>query len=154
MHPLPGTYALIFSAYRKSQLKIGKLGTLQLKPGFYIYVGSAFGPGGIKARIAHHCKKPARLHWHLDYLASLLKLTEIWYTYDPIHREHQWAKTIASTRGASVPLSGFGASDCRCKSHLFYFDTVPSGRSFRRNLSARYKKQGKVTIEKPEGYRG
>ncbi len=152
MHPLPGTYALIFSAYQKSHLKIGKLGTLHLKPGFYIYVGSAFGPGGLKARIAHHCEKPARLHWHLDYLASLLKLTEIWYTYDPIHREHQWAKTIASTRGASVPLDGFGSSDCRCKSHLFYFDTVPSGRSFRRNLSARYKKQGKVTIEKPEGY--
>jgi Uri superfamily endonuclease len=153
MHPLPGTYALIFSAYRKSQLKIGKLGTLQLKPGFYIYVGSAFGPGGLKARIAHHRKRASRPHWHIDYLSSFLELIEIWHTYDPIHREHQWAKTLSGTRGATIPLIGFGSSDCRCNSHLFYFDTVPSGRSFRRNLSARYKKQGKVAIEKPEGYR-
>jgi Uri superfamily endonuclease len=51
MHPLPGTYALIFSAYRKSQLKIGKLGTLQLKPGFYVYIGSAFGAKSIPASI-------------------------------------------------------------------------------------------------------
>ena len=153
MHPLPGTYALIFSAYRKNQLKIGKLGTLHLKPGFYIYIGSAFGPGGIKARIAHHCKKTIRPHWHIDYLGSFLELIEIWHTYDPIHREHQWAKTIASTRGASVPLSGFGASDCRCNSHLFYFNTKPSVKSFRQSLLTTDEKGGIVTIEKSEGYR-
>ena len=153
MHPLPGTYALIFSAYRKNQLKIGKLGTLQLKPGFYIYIGSAFGPGGLKARIAHHRKRANRPHWHIDYLSSFLELIEIWHTYDPIHREHQWAKTIASTRGASVPLSGFGASDCRCNSHLFYFNTDPSVKSFRQSLLTTDEKGGIVTIEKPEGYR-
>jgi Uri superfamily endonuclease len=50
MHSQTGTYALIFSAFHKRQPEIGKLGTLELKPGFYIYVGSAFGSGGLKAR--------------------------------------------------------------------------------------------------------
>ena len=147
---MPGTYALIFLSSRKSQLKIGKLGTLQLKPGFYIYVGSAFGPGGIKARVAHHCKKPARPHWHIDYLASFLKLTEIWYTYDPIHREHQWAKTIASTRAASVPLDGFGSSDCRCNSHLFYYNSRPAIKTFRRSIKASTENHGRVLFKKFE----
>jgi Uri superfamily endonuclease len=148
MNPIPGTYALIFSALKKGPVIIGKLGTLQLKPGFYIYIGSAFGPGGLKARITHHCKKPARPHWHIDYLGSFLKLTEIWSTYDPIHREHQWAKTIASTRGATIPIIGFGSSDCRCKSHLFFYTSRPSGQSFRRRIQADTNNHGKVFIDK------
>jgi Uri superfamily endonuclease len=29
---------------------------LQLQRGFYVYVGSALGPGGVRARVAHHQK--------------------------------------------------------------------------------------------------
>lgn len=148
MHPLPGTYALIFSAYRKSQLKIGKLGALQLKPGFYIYAGSAFGPGGLKARIAHHGRKAVRPHWHIDYLGYYLDLTEIWYTYDPVHREHQWAQTLSSTRGATAPLAGFGSSDCRCRAHLFFRNSRPSIKTFRRKICASTKNHGKIYLEK------
>ena len=147
MHPLPGTYALIFSAYQKSHLKIGKLGTLHLKPGFYIYVGSAFGPGGLKARIAHHRRKASRPHWHIDYLGSFLQLIEIWYTYDPTHREHQWAKTLSGTRGATIPIIGFGSSDCRCNSHLFYFDSRPAIKTFRRRIKASTENHGKVLFK-------
>ena len=148
MHTLPGTYALIFSAYIEGLLKIGKLGTLQLKPGFYIYVGSAFGPGGLKARIAHHCRKAVRPHWHIDYLGHSLYLTEIWYTYDPVHREHQWAQTLSATRGATVPLAGFGSSDCRCKAHLFFRNSRPSIKTFRRKICAGTKNHGKVLFKK------
>jgi Uri superfamily endonuclease len=56
MSPRQGTYALVFTAKRKKRLIIGKLGTLTLQPGYYVYVGSAFGPGGLKARIGHHRK--------------------------------------------------------------------------------------------------
>ena len=131
-----GTYALIFSASSKGKISIGKLGTLGLLPGFYIYVGSAFGPGGLKARISHHCSKAARPHWHIDYLASALALKEIWYTYDPVHREHQWATIISNTRGGSAPLAGFGSSDCRCNSHLFFFKSKPASKNFSRIIHA------------------
>jgi len=147
MNSLPGTYALIFLSSRERQLTIGKLGTLQLKPGFYIYIGSAFGPGGLKARIAHHCKKARRPHWHIDYLGPFLHLAEIWYTYDPVHREHQWTQILSATRGASVALAGFGSSDCRCKAHLFFRNSRPSIKTFRRKTCAGTKNHGKVLFE-------
>jgi Uri superfamily endonuclease len=147
MDPIPGTYALIFSSCRQEPRPVGKLGTLPLKPGFYIYVGSAFGPGGLKGRIGHHRQSHLRPHWHMDYLSPFLKLSEIWYTYDPFQREHQWAKTIASTRGASIPLVGFGASDCRCKSHLYFFSARPSGKHHRRRIYASVKNHDRIFIE-------
>jgi len=150
MRALPGTYALIFLSSREVRLDIGKLGNLQLKPGVYIYVGSAFGPGGLKARIAHHGKKARRPHWHIDYLGSFLDLSEIWYTYDPVGREHQWAQTLQSIRGATVPLAGFGSSDCRCKTHLFFRDARPSIKTFRRKIRASIKNHGKVLFREFE----
>ena len=38
MHPRSGTYALIFATSQKSRLAIGRRGTHDLEPGFYIYV--------------------------------------------------------------------------------------------------------------------
>ena len=146
MHSQPGTYALIFSACQKGQIDIGRLGTLKLKPGFYIYVGSAFGPGGLKARIGHHRKTAGRPHWHIDYLGPFLELIEIWYTCDPVHREHQWAKIISNTRGTSVPLAGFGSSDCRCKSHLFFRNARPAITAFRRKIYAGMENHGKEKV--------
>jgi len=129
----PGTYALIFSASRARQLQIGKLGRLLVKPGFYIYVGSAFGPGGLKARLAHHRKPSRRPHWHVDYLTPFVHLIECWHTCGPVRREHQWAEILSTTAGTSTPLSGFGSSDCRCRSHLFYSASKPNLTLFRRS---------------------
>ena len=136
MKSYPGTYALLLSASRKGIITVGKIGTLQLQPGFYVYIGSAFGPGGLKARIGHHCKNTAHPHWHIDYLTSALTLKEIWYTGDPVRREHQWAETISIIRGASVPLIGFGSSDCRCQSHLYFFKSKPGSKHFRRKIQS------------------
>ena len=49
-----GTYVLIASLAQMKRLEIGRLGTFDIKPGFYAYVGSAFGAGGLRARIGHH----------------------------------------------------------------------------------------------------
>ena len=129
-----GTYALILETSTEHTVQIGKLGRLHVRPGFYIYVGSAFGPGGLKARIAHHVKISQRPHWHINYLRSVLHLNEVWYTYDSERHEHRWADAFSSLRGATVPMLGFGASDCSCKSHLIAYSTQPSIRSFRRRL--------------------
>ena len=144
MQPQPGTYALIFTALQKCQSEIGRLGVFELKPGFYVYVGSAFGPGGLRARIAHHSKIAGRPHWHIDYLGPFLTLREIWYTEDPVHREHQWARIISDIRGVSVPLAGFGSSDCRCRSHLFFRKNRPSITTFRKKLQANITSHGKI----------
>ena len=56
LEPKPGTYALILSCSTDFGIQIGRLGTMRLQPGYYVYLGSALGPGGLRARIAHHQK--------------------------------------------------------------------------------------------------
>jgi Uri superfamily endonuclease len=101
-----------------------------LQPGCYLYVGSAFGPGGLAARIKHHRKIAARPHWHMDYLRAVCDLTEVWLTTGC--HEHTWAKAVAQLPDAVVPMPGFGSSDCRCATHLFWFTRRPSLRRFRK----------------------
>ena len=149
MQAQPGTYALVMRCFSDQRIEIGKLGQLHLRTGFYVYVGSAFGPGGLKARIAHHAKISERPHWHIDYLRPALDLSEIWFTHDSRHREHQWAGVLASLSGAAIPISGFGASDCRCNSHLFFFNSPPSGAGFCRRVHATLNLHGKIFIKKP-----
>ena len=121
----PGTYALILRATDVRRLQVGRLGVLYVHPGYYVYVGSAFGPGGVQARIAHHQRVASRPHWHIDYLRPCTRFESVWYTYDPQRREHQWAQVFARLPGAAVPLVGFGASDCACVTHLFCFTERP-----------------------------
>jgi len=144
----PGTYALILASTARHSVQIGKLGRLTLRPGFYVYVGSAFGPGGLRARVSHHTRTAHRPHWHVDYVRGRARLDEVWYTYDAVSREHQWADVFARTRGALIPLQGFGSSDCRCESHLFFSRTMPSGRSFKRKIRTSFCQHAAVMIEK------
>ena len=102
--PWPGTYALVLSAGVRSSVDIGKLGTLPLLPGFYLYIGSAFGFGGLKARLAHHGKIATRPHWHIDYLLPLLPIREIWHSSGRRDLEHCWARTILEQSEAKVPV--------------------------------------------------
>ena len=41
----PGTYALVLSARAGGRVRIARLGGLRVQHGFYVYVGSALGPG-------------------------------------------------------------------------------------------------------------
>jgi Uri superfamily endonuclease len=136
IHPLPGTYALVLSSSIASPVRIGKLGSLQLQPGCYVYVGSAHGPGGLRARLGHHLGSSSRPHWHIDCLRAHANPEEVWYCYDPRPWEHHWAKCIGMQPGASIPLTGFGASDCACDSHLYFFKVRPSRAAFARSLRA------------------
>jgi Uri superfamily endonuclease len=113
---------------------LGKLGNLQLQSGFYVYIGSAHGPGGLRARLAHHLGPSAHPHWHIDYLKAHVTPEEVWYCYDRTSWEHPWAHCLDLQRNASVPLAGFGSSDCACESHLFSFRTRPSRTTFARRL--------------------
>ena len=131
-----GTYALVLHSDCTTTITVGRCGRLRLQQGCYIYVGSAFGPGGVEARVRHHRGISARPHWHIDYLRPELRLVEVWFTHDPEHREHQWAAIFAAWRGTTVPLPGFGASDCRCPSHLFHLIRPPEFKRFRRKAAA------------------
>ena len=131
----PGTYALLLKCHQSSQVRIGRLGVLELQRGFYVYVGSAFGPGGLVARIQHHRQVAARPHWHIDYLRPACDLVAVWFTTDSTRCEHSWANAVAQLAGAGVSLPGFGSSDCDCETHLFHFDGMPSVGAFRQRVN-------------------
>ena len=131
----PGTYALIVCSAVRRQVQIGKLGRLDVVPGFYVYAGSAFGPGGLAARISRHRRKTKTRRWHIDYLTAILPVEEVWYTLDAIRRECHWADVLSQMRGAEVPAAGFGSSDCACRTHLWFFPIRPSRRTFCRRLT-------------------
>lgn len=135
--PQPGTYALVLNAHASGPLQVGKLGVLDLRPGRYIYIGSAFGPGGLRARVARHAVRHKRLHWHIDYVRRVTELAAVWYTYDTIRREHLWAETLVALAQTSVPLPGFGASDCSCTSHFVRVETSPIFAAFQKEVFAR-----------------
>ena len=138
-HARPGTYVLLLSSRSTDLIQIGRLGALQLQSGFYVYVGSALGPGGVRARLAHHLKLARRRHWHIDYVRAHTRVQDIWYRLDTRRLEHIWAEHIGLAKGASVPLLGVGSTDCRCESHLFFFQQRPSRERFRQVLGTRFR---------------
>ncbi|MES9955601.1 MAG: GIY-YIG nuclease family protein [Sedimenticola sp.] len=143
----PGTYVLVFRLAHHERILAGGMGQLDLEPGWYAYVGSAFGPGGVAARCHHHRRVSRRPHWHIDYLGAVAELRAIWFSHDPQRREHQWAGLLAASRGACRPYPGFGASDCSCVSHLFRFSRSPSFNGFRRRLRRELPGHGVVRQE-------
>jgi Uri superfamily endonuclease len=132
-----GTYALVLACRRPVETAVGMLGPVRLTNGYWVYVGSAFGPGGLRARLAHHLKPSVRPHWHLDYIKGALQPIEIWTTTDPVKREHDWVRLISGLKGASRPIAGFGASDCACRTHLIHLRRRPQFRVFTRLVMPR-----------------
>ena len=131
-----GTYIFVLKSTKSAPIRVGRLGILQLQPGFYVYIDSAHGPGGLQARLAHHLKATARPRWHIDYLRAHTGLVEVWYSYDRNRWECRWADCLRRMRGASMPVKGFGSSDCQCGSHLFFFKSQPAIAAFARRLMA------------------
>ncbi len=115
----PGTYVLALRLEAERVLTVGRLGTFAFAPGLYLYVGSAWGPGGLRARLARHWRGPQRLRWHVDYVRHVAPVA--WAAWVAGERlECRWSQALAASPALSVPVLGFGASDCRrgCRAHL------------------------------------
>lgn len=121
---LPGTYALLLYLPRAARLQVGRLGTFDFPRGYYVYVGSARGAGGLRPRVLRHWRDAKRIHWHIDYLRAVARPVRVWYSTDTHVKECAWAEMLQA-RGAGNVASRFGASDCRCPAHLFHFARPP-----------------------------
>jgi Uri superfamily endonuclease len=124
MEKRPGTYALVLENKDSRNIQVGKLGKFSFPPGWYVYTGSAFGPGGLSARVGRHLKQEKKCRWHIDYLSTRVPVARVWYTLNPEKNECKWATLFLSLGGALL-IRGFGSSDCRCKSHLLFFPACP-----------------------------
>lgn len=123
-----GTYVLVSQLESTTRLEIGRMGELEWAPGFYLYVGSAFGGSGLRARIEHHLGGTDKPHWHIDYLLQVARPLEVWWT--PFERkvEQDWAELIRASRQFQAPVPRFGASDYRRSRaiRLFYSKRQPT----------------------------
>lgn len=119
----PGTYALLFELAQPVEIQAGRLGAIHLPAGFAVYVGSAFGPGGLRARIQRHLRPEKRPHWHIDHLTVLHPPDDWLIDLSGERLECIWAQHLAGLPGAAIIRPGFGSSDCRfrCPAHLLWF---------------------------------
>lgn len=124
---MKGSYLLVLQlAQPVAALQVGRLGQFDFAPGYYLYVGSAFGAGGLEARLAYHARRDkARPHWHIDYLRARARLCEAWTAGGPEHWECVWCRRLAALPDVSIPVSGFGSRDTGCPAHLFYLPRAP-----------------------------
>ena len=114
----PGTYAILLKLDRARRLPVGALRKVAFEPGLYVYVGSARGPGGLAARVGRHLRGGGRTHWHIDYLRQAATPVLFWWQCGRERRECDWTQRLGCEPGFGSIVPGFGASDCRCSSHL------------------------------------
>ncbi|MEM9634041.1 MAG: GIY-YIG nuclease family protein [Pseudomonadota bacterium] len=112
-----GAYALGIRLNNPVDLKVNRLCSGHLLPGWYFYVGSARGSGGLAARLKRHFRPHKKFHWHIDRLtvhaAAMTALAVV------EGNECDLAGRLLETARFKVALSGFGSTDCRhCNSHL------------------------------------
>ncbi len=122
---------MILHASSRAEIQVGRIGKVIFSPGHYVYIGSARGPGGVRARLSRHCRKSKPRRWHIDYLGNIMHPVCAWISYDPKHLEHDWARIVSKMPGTS-PVNRFGSSDCKCPTHLFHTHATPDFKAFKR----------------------
>ena len=114
-----GIYCLVFNN-PSCRVRVGALGEVAFRRGWYIYVGSALGSGGL-ARLERHIalsrNKDKRPKWHVDWLLGSAHFT-LRYTVHALTEERLECRLAAALGRENIP--GLGCSDCDCTSHLFY----------------------------------
>jgi Uri superfamily endonuclease len=111
-----GAYVLLIRLEKRIFLDIASLDQKSLKPGHYAYCGSAYGPGGIRARVSRHLRRDKPQRWHVDRLTAVGRIAQV--AVRPNGRECLLVNEILDL-GGSIPIPGFGSSDCRrCRAHL------------------------------------
>lgn len=114
---MKGCYILLMELPEDETLKIGKLGRIKFKKGFYAYVGS--GMNNLEKRVERHLQKRKKLHWHIDYFLKRAVIKEVFYAESNKREECKIARKFAKTYTRGI--KNFGCSDCKCPSHLFFF---------------------------------
>lgn len=125
-----GTYALVWRARCTVEQRVGALGACRFEPGYYVYVGSAHGGGGLRARVARHLRHDKPCRWHMDYLRPQLQALAVWWQASERRLEDNWVEAMPAI-GLQAAQRGFGASDSRHASHLFFSPSRPDFQRWR-----------------------
>jgi len=145
-----GTYVLALWLERATSIPVGRLGLTQFPAGWYLYVGSALGPGGLRARLGRHCRRLStgkKAHWHIDYLREVAVWGGAWALASERRLECTWAQLLLRLSRVGVVAPAFGASDCHCPAHLIHLPGLPEDAWFARALGAERFVVGKAELD-------
>jgi sugar fermentation stimulation protein A len=117
-----GVYAAELLLPVARRIQVGRLGRFTFPAGRYVYVGSA--QRNLEARLARHARRRKVLRWHVDYLSRWAGLEAAWAWPRPKADECLLAAAVGALPGAAAGPAGFGASDCRCPTHLYRLDAA------------------------------
>ncbi|MEM8950279.1 MAG: GIY-YIG nuclease family protein [Pseudomonadota bacterium] len=111
-----GAYLLLIDLDRSVELP-PRFRDQRLPEGHYVYAGSAYGPGGIRARCRRHLGRPSKRRWHIDWLTSAA--TSVRAIPFPGGSECALIDVLSKRPEVDYPIRGFGSTDCgRCQAHL------------------------------------
>ncbi len=128
-----GAYVIRVRLRKAVAFQSGRLAGQRLARGLYLYCGSAYGPGGLAARVGRHLRRGKAVRWHIDHLTETGEITGVLLM--PGGRECDLVKRIAADPGSEFPIPGFGSSDCRrCAAHLVHLPTGTGVRDIVRGL--------------------
>jgi len=122
-----GIYVLQIYIGRNISVKVGKMGSIRFDKGPYVYVGSA--QNNLEKRVRRHLSKQKKIFWHIDYLLANrhVKIIGVFFKRAEKSEECRFAAEIAKS---SLPITGFGSSDCGCLSHLYSLRDMQSLRQY------------------------
>ncbi|CAI1493366.1 GIY-YIG domain-containing protein [Thermococcus nautili] len=116
---MKGSYFLVIRLEEEKRIRTkGK--TFELKPGYYVYVGSAMN--SLEKRVARHFRREKKLHWHIDYLLKEAELLRAYLIPSEVKLEEELSREV-SRFGEPVP--GFGAGDVKVSTNLYRFEDEP-----------------------------
>ena len=122
-----GTYTLAILVPAETRIDVGALGTRNFSRGYYAYTGTAFGKNAqsLAGRILRHLRRDKKKkRWHIDYLlaANNVEVISVVVAYTKEKMECEINQHLKDRLQATIPVRGFGSSDCRkkCGSHLLY----------------------------------
>ncbi len=116
-----GSYLLVMDLRKSVSVTAGSLAQSIFRSGYYVYAGSAMR--NLESRINRHKRQRKKVHWHIDYLTPQASSITALPFRSTRRLECALARQLAALSDHSY--RGFGCSDCRCDSHLFFFERPP-----------------------------
>ena len=114
---MAGAYLLIARLVEPTSISIARRPARNLAAGWYAYAGSAYGPGGIHARVSRHFRSDKATRWHIDQLTQIA--SELIAVPAPGGNECALLQAMAAEPGVELSIPNFGSSDCKvCSTHL------------------------------------
>ena len=120
-----GAYLLLLNLLHPVTFSTKSLYKIDFPPSWYIYAGSAYGLGGVRARLLHHCNRNKKIHWHIDQLSVFADTFAMIFFGD---NECRLLRILEKSKDFRFPLKGFGSTDCQsCASHLLRWVPTVAG---------------------------